>query len=296
MAPRPFHGDHAMRPPLFLLLGLAGLVLLPAHRSCAQLDLRIETPKASYLQYASIPLNVRMRNLGGTDLVLGSSSGRPWLEMIVQSTDGLVLPPERPLAPPEVTLKPGESRVLPLDLSPHYLVREPGGYQVRASVRLPSGQTLLTESLMFLVGRGEVVWSAPRGEGAEEKRYTLLKFYEDPAVGLYLRIEIPAQNLVYPALRLGSYVALTPPTAEFDSLNHLHVLYPVGAGTHRLTVVNEEGRVLREEERAEQGIRPMLRRAPDGLVDVQGGAVILPAHLREKLSTLQARAGAAQAE
>jgi hypothetical protein len=36
-----------------------------------------------------------------------------------------------------------------------------------------------------------------------------------------------------------------------------------------------------------------LRRSPDGLVDVQGGTVILPSHLREKLSTLQARAGTA---
>lgn len=276
-------------------LGVACLVFVALPKVQAQLDLRLETPKSSYLQYASIPVTVKLKNLGAQDLVLEDQAGQPWLEMIVQSTDGLLLKSDRPFLSPPVTLASGEARTLPLDLAPHFLVREPGGYLVRGSVRLPSGQTLLTEPLTFLVGRGEVIWTTPRGEGKDRRVFSLLKFYEDPNLGLYLRVELPEQNQVFPARRLGPFLPLGKPVAEFDIKNHLHLLYVVAPGEYRIAVVNLDGQLLREETRQETTERPSLRRSPDGLVDVQGGTVILPSHLREKLSTLQARAGTAPA-
>lgn len=274
-----------------LVLSLAGFPI----PIWAQLDLRLETSQSSYLQYAPIPVTIKLKNLGGQNLELADSPTSPWLEMVVQSTDGLLIRPDQPLSTPPLVLRTGESRDLPLDLAPHFLVREPGGYRVRASVRLPSGQTLLTEALTFLVGRGETVWTTPRGEGKDLRIYTLLKFYEDPNVGLYLRVEVPGRNQVFPSRRLGPYLPLGKPTAEFDAKNHLYLLYTVAPGQYRITVVNEDGKILREENRQETTARPKLRLGPDGWVDVVGGTVILPSHLREKLSTLQARAGTAPA-
>jgi hypothetical protein len=120
-----------------------------------------------------------------------------------------------------------------------------------------------------------------------------VKFYEDPNVGLYLRVEVPGRNLVYPSRRLGPFLPLGNPTAEFDSKNHLHLLYAVAPGQYRIMVVNQDGAPLREETRQETSAKPKLRKSPDGLIEVQGGIVVLPSHLREKLSTLQARAGVA---
>lgn len=270
-----------------------GWLICGSGSAWAQLDLSLETVKSSYLQFAPIPVTVKLKNLGGQELVLRGGEAGPWLELIVQSNDGLLLKPDRPLSPLPLSLGPGESRSLPLDLAPHFLVREPGGYRVRASVRLPSGQTLLTEPLPFLVGRGEVIWSRPRGQGKERRVFSLLKFYEDPNLGLYLRVEVPEQNLVYSSRRLGPFLPLGQPTAEFDSENHLHLLYTVAPGQHRITVVNQNGDPLREENRQENLEKPRLRKSPDGLVDVEGGTIILPANLREKLSTLQSRAGTA---
>lgn len=261
----------------------------------AQLDLRLETPKTSYLQYASVPVNVKMKNLGAGNLELADRPDGPWLELVVQSADGLVLKPDRPLSLPSLTLLPGETRVLPLDLAPHFLVRETGAYRVRASVRVPAGETLLTEPLPFMVGKGETVWSQPRGDGRERRIFSLVKYYEDPNVGLYLQVEVPEKNQVFPSRRLGPYLPLGKPWAEFDAKNHLHLLYATGPGQFRLTVVNQDGNPLREENRREAGETLKLRKGPDGLVDVIGGTVILPSHLREKLSTLQARAGAVPA-
>lgn len=283
-----------MRRPLgFVLFLVVGSAF--SDQVSAQLDLRLETPKSSYLQYAPIPITVKLKNLGAESLDLGDPQETPWLEMIVQSIDGLLIGSDQALVPPKVVLQPGETRDLALDLAPHFLVREPGGYRVRASARLPSGQNLLTEPMTFLVGKGEVIWTTVRGEGLDRRVYSLLKFYEDPNVGLYLRVEVPGQNQVFPSRRLGPFLPLGKPSAEFDSKNHLHLLYAVAPGQHRITVVNQDGKILREENRQETTEKPRLRSSPDGLVDVVGGTVILPSHLREKLSTLQARAGTAAA-
>ena len=150
----------------------------------------------------------------------------------------------------------------------------------------------MTDSLDFLIGRGEVIWTVPRGDGEERRIYSLLKFYEDPNVGLYLRVEVPGKNLVYPSRRLGAYLPLGKPAAEFDPQNNLHLLYAVAAGTHRLSVVNPDGQILREETRTQGTEKPILQKRPDGEVSVQGGIVQLPSSLRERLSTLQARIGA----
>lgn len=260
----------------------------PGH---AQIELRLETAKASYLQYARLPFTVRIRNLGGETLRLEDHGGRPWLEFVVQSSNGLLVPAEKSASFPPLALPSGQSTALEIDLAPTHLIREPGGYQARASVRLPSGETVLTDPLTFLVGRGEVIWSQPRGQGPDRRVYSLLKFYEDPNTGLYLQVEVPEQNQVFPSRRLGPYLPLDRPAAEFDPSGHLHLLYGVEPGRYRLTVVNQDGNPLREEQRQETTSRPALRRSPDGQIDVEGGAVILPSHLREKLSTLQGRLG-----
>jgi len=261
----------------------------------AQLDLRLESPKPSYLQYAPIPVAIHLKNLGAQDLVLQENQCQPWLEMLIQSSDGLLIRPDKPMPMPDLTLKAGEIRELRLDLAPYFLVRDPGAYRVRASVRVPSGDNLLTDPVSFLIGRGEVVWTVPRGDGKDQRIFSLLRYYEDPNVGLYLRVEVPGKNQVFPSQRLGPYLPIGKPMAEFDADSHLHLLYPVASGRYRLTVCNQDGDILREENRQETIEKPKLKKSPDGLVEVVGGTVILPSNLREKLSSLQSRAGASGA-
>jgi len=281
------------RASLARVWGFAFFLVFGGHQaSFAQIDLRIETPKASYLQFSPIPFTIKIKNLGAGELRLAETQGKPWLEMVVQSRDGQLIAPEKMLFPPEKTLRSGQSTSISVDLAPHYLIRDTGGYRARASVRLPSGETLMTDSLDFLIGRGEVIWTVPRGDGEERRIYSLLKFYEDPNVGLYLRVEVPQKNQVYPSRRLGAFLPLGKPVAEFDPQNNLHLLYAVAAGKYRLTVVNPDGQILREETRQAGVDKPVLTKHTDGDVSIQGGVVQQPSSLRERLSTLQARIGA----
>ena len=281
------------RASLARVWGFAFFLVFGGHQaSFAQIDLRIETPKASYLQFSPIPFTIKIKNLGAGELRLAETQGKPWLEMVVQSRDGQLIAPEKMLLPPEKTLRSGQSTSISVDLAPHYLIRDTGGYRARASVRLPSGETLMTDSLDFLIGRGEVIWTVPRGDGEERRIYSLLKFYEDPNVGLYLRVEVPKKNQVYPSRCLGAFLPLGKPVAEFDPQNNLHLLYAVAAGKYRLTVVNPDGQILREETRQAGVDKPVLTKHTDGDVSIQGGVVQQPSSLRERLSTLQARIGA----
>jgi len=66
----------------------------------------------------------------------------------------------------------------------------------------------------------------------------------------------------------------------------------VAAGKHRLTVVNPDGQILREETRQAGVDQPVLTKHSNGDVSIQGGIVQQPSSLRERLSTLQARIGA----
>jgi len=196
------------RSSLAKVWGFAFFLFLVGHQAgVAQIDLRIETPKASYLQFSPIPFTIKIKNLGAGELRLTESQGKPWLEMVVQSRDGQLIAPEKVLFPPDKILKSGQSTSISVDLAPHYLIRDTGGYRARASVRLPSGETLMTDSLDFLVGRGEVIWTVPRGDGEERRIYSLLKFYEDPNMGLYLRVEVPKKIRCIP---LAVWVRISP--------------------------------------------------------------------------------------
>ncbi|PAW68307.1 MAG: hypothetical protein B9S30_06160, partial [Verrucomicrobiia bacterium Tous-C5FEB] len=58
------HGRNGIK-----LLGIGStLFLFGLASSWAQLDLRIETRKASYLQFSPIPFTVRIKNLGAGEL------------------------------------------------------------------------------------------------------------------------------------------------------------------------------------------------------------------------------------
>ena len=146
--------------PLILILALGG-----AQIGWGQLDLRLETPKSSYLQHAPIPVTISLKNLGGQPLLLAEDAGQPWLELIVQSNDGLLMKAERPLVPPEVRLQPGEARNLPLDLAQYYLVRTRGV----SGAGLGSGslRTNAVDRASFLFsgpGRGDLERSPGRGK------------------------------------------------------------------------------------------------------------------------------------
>ncbi|NBS87723.1 MAG: hypothetical protein EBS60_06535, partial [Verrucomicrobia bacterium] len=95
------------RSSLAKVWSLAFFFLLGHQAGVAQIDLRIETPKASYLQFSPIPFTIKIKNLGAGELRLTETQGKPWLEMVVQSRDGQLIAPEKVLLPPDKILKSG---------------------------------------------------------------------------------------------------------------------------------------------------------------------------------------------
>ena len=280
----------------FLLRGGVFALLLCGDPAKAQLDVRLESARTTFLQYAPVPLVVRIKNIGVEEVRLQSLPGQPWMEFFVKSHDGLSVREQTPLVPEDRILKSGQSLRLEIDLAPHFLIREPGAYFIRLAVHGERGDPWLTAPLEVAVARGQTLWSQERGLGAERRIFSLVRFYENPGLGLYLVVDLPGQQKFFPARRLGTYVPLARPSAEFDSKNHLHCLFSIGSGQYRIVVANQNGDLLRQETRQEAPTAPTLRLTPDGSVQVEGGMVILPQNLRERLSYLQSRLGAAGPE
>jgi len=284
------------RPISLLRLVCLFAILFSGHSAKAQLDVQLESTRTTFLQYAPIPVVVRVKNIGAEEVRLRSLPGQPWMEFFVKSHDGLSVREQASLVPEDRILKSGQSLRLEIDLAPHFLIREPGAYYIRLAVRGEQGDPWLTAPLEVAVARGQTLWSQERGLGAERRLFSLVRFYENPGLGLYLVVDLPGQQQFFPARRLGTYVPLTRPSAEFDSKNHFHCLFFIGSGQYRIVVANQNGDLLRQETRQEAPTAPTLRLAPDGSVQVEGGLVILPQNLRERLSYLQSRLGAAGPE
>jgi len=278
-----------------LLRRVAGFIFaglyLAAFSVFGQLEVRLETERTTFLQYAPVPVVVLVKNIGGKEVRLCSQLGQPWMQFFVKAHDGLNVQEQRPFTSQDQLLKPGQSLRLEVDLAPHFLIREPGAYFVRLAVRGEQGDPWLTEPLEVAVARGHTLWSRERGQGTERRMFSLVRFYENPEMGLYLVVDLPEQQKFFPAKRLGPYVPLTGPSAEFDAKEHLYCLFSIGSGQYRIVVANQNGDLLRQETRQEAPSAPTLRLDPEGNVIVQGGTVILPQNLRERLSYLQSRVG-----
>jgi hypothetical protein len=241
-------------------------------------------------------VTVCVKNIGGDEVRLRSTPERSWMDFFVKTHDGLSVQRQKPFQAEDQTLKPGQALRLEVDLAPHFLIRDPGAYRIQLCVHGPTGEPWLTEPLELAAARGETVWSRERGLQEERRIFSLVRFFEGPGLGVYLLVDLPAQHTIFPARRLGSFVPMSRPVGEFDTKNHLHLMFPVGSGRHRIVVVNQDGEVLRQETRQEAPSAPQLRLTPDGQVVVEGGLVILPENLRERLSYLQSRLGGGQGE
>ena len=157
----------------------------------AQIDARLECEQTTFLQYAPVPVTVRLRNLGPEKIHFRSSEHQSWLNFFVKTHRGISVPAQKPLVMENKEMDPGQSLAVEIDLAPYFLIRDIGNYYVQLSVQVPSGDPWLTEPLEVSVARGKTLWSREVGKGQERRKFSLIRFYENPGLGLYLSIDFP---------------------------------------------------------------------------------------------------------
>jgi hypothetical protein len=272
-----------------LAIGMVLWLVAAGATAVAQVQVAAQTERTYFLLYERVDLLVTVSNVGDTDLVLDNNEGHPWLSFLVSRhslPNYVPVRPERESNFPAVTLKAGESKTLRINLTPLFSFREEGDYRVAAVVDLPGVGQVISDNVPFSVQNGQTVWSQMRPVDSSQRVYSLVRF--SPGTDhteLYLRVEAPAENLVYANLGLGELVAYIDPEVFFDPEGNVHILHPFATGTYLYTRADPNGKIEHQAIFKTFGkISPRLRKLEDGNIVVIGGLEEDPNAPREKLS------------
>ena len=262
----------------------------------AQIQVSAQTERSQFLLYERVDLLITVTNQGEADLVLDNNEGTPWLSFLVSKHNRLPVRPERNATFKPLTLKSGESKTLRVNITPLFSFREEGDYKVEVVVDLPGQGQAISEAVPFSVVRGRQVWSAMRPVGGTERVYSLIRF--SPAAdrtNLYLRVEVPSDNLVLANLSLGEVVAYVDPEVFFDPAGNIHIMQPIAMSTYLYSRADASGKIVHQGIfKTFQEVPPRLTKLEDGNVIVAGGLEENPNTPRETLSQGQRKAGVMQ--
>ncbi len=263
------------------------LLLLTLISVRAEVRISIEADRINYLLYAPVTVRVIIQNNTEQDILLEKTDDSgSWLDFVVTRQDGFPVHTDRKLEVPPVAVKAGESKAIPINLTPYYAFREPGNFKVRASVELPGQGALTSGNLMFNVVHGQSIWTRTRPVAGSDRTYTLVRFSPDNSTTeLFLRVDDAKENVVYATLLLGPVTAVVTPQVNFDKEGRLHIFHTLGQGNYRYNRVNADG--VLENQSNYEGIPerpPHLAQAEDGAVMVIGGQVQSDENQREHLS------------
>lgn len=268
--------------PLFLCLLLAVLSLPVLATAQVQVDVRLR--RHTFIPYEPIEVILSITNLAGRDVVFENLGDRQWLDLQVTSTDG---EREMPAVEPDYRLDPllvpaGQTLKRAVDIGPHYALRDPGGYRVRASVFLTDADRYFSSNFAaFDLTQGKTIWQQTVGvplgaEGARSLRTLSLLTHRLPdRLLLYARVRDDAASVTYTTQNLGRLLTSgEEPRVALDRANHLHVLHLAAPRTFLYTEIALDGeRVTQRVYSAEGRQHPNLQRGPDGRVAVVNAQV-----------------------
>jgi hypothetical protein len=260
---------------------LLALVLLSAAIASAQVTVEVTQDQQQFLPGESLKVAVRITNLSGQALHLGSEEG--WLNFAIESREGTVVSKlsDAPVQGAFV-LESSKVAIKRVDLAPYFILTHPGRYQIVATVHVTDwNREIPSPERSFDIIEGSKIWEQevgiPRPAGAtspepELRRYILQQAnYLRGQIRLYLRVT-DAYGKPIRVLAVGPMVSFSRPEPEVDKYSNLHILYQDGAFSFNYTVCNLQGEVIKRQTYDYTGSRPRLRADDEGNISVFGGA------------------------
>ena len=267
--------------PAALILNLCCTTLF------AQLQVALSQERSVYLIYEPMVFTVSLTNITDEPVLLSSEEGKTWLGFIVFKTDTDKVSQNEDLDVKPATIAPGQTLKLPVNITPCFSIRSTGAYNIQAVASIPGRPSILTGKLYFNVGKGTVIWKKEKYEQGTLRVYSLLRFLENNDSNLYLRVEDPADNVVYTTVRLGKLTAFADPSVEFDKAGNIHIIHTAGAQTYRYTMSDPKGKIIHQEDRMVGTTRPYLVKDASGVVTFTGGVEPAEKKKRPTLSGTQ---------
>ena len=272
-----------MNPSRRLLFLCLLVALFPAALH-AQVQVDVKLRRHTFLPYEPIEVILSISNLAGRDLVFENSGDRQWLDLQVLTADG---EHEMPAVEPDFNLNAllipaGQTVKRSLDVGPHYALRDPGGYRLRASIFLPEAERYFASNFAaFDLSVGKTIWrqtvGVPLGDaagGGGLRTLSLLTLRLPDRQLLYARVRDDAAGITYTTQSLGRMLtSAQEPQVALDAANHLHVLHLVVPRTYLYTEISLDGARLAQGVYVGESARkpPLLAKGPGGRIAVAGG-------------------------
>ncbi len=264
---------------------LATFFLALARNATAQVDVEaiLSQDQAQFLPGEPIPLRVRIVNHAGEPLRFDSED---WLSYAVESRDGSIVEKSQStvIAPHGFEVKPSERVTTRAEVSPSFQIADTGRYSVTASVTIKEWhKTITTKPVFFDVVKGNNYWEqefgipSPTNSSAlpEVRKYILIQATLNNRLNLYMRLTDGTGNRSFVVRSLGSMISFSNTKAVIDASNNLHVLYQEASRQYHYIIINTNGEITRRSTYAYTDSAPRMKSAPDGSVEIAGGAKVI---------------------
>ncbi len=242
----------------------------------AQVEVEIRCAQKRFLPSESIPLSVRIGNLTGMPLKLGTWPG--WLSFSVEQMPAGVVKKIGDISESgEFTLEQSTVGTIKYDLSSVFEIDQMGNYRVTATVTpLEGGESFTSAPFPIEVVNGTRIedrtfgYTLPDGT-IEQRKYILQQANYLKQLQLYLRVTDRSESHTYKVISLGGLVSFKRPEFLVDKQSRFHILHQYSATESRYHVIDPDGTVITKEIRVGGDRRPQLRVNDEGLVAVIGG-------------------------
>ncbi len=250
--------------------------VLLAMAARAQVEVELKCSQKRFLPSESIPLSIRIGNLTGAPLQLGTWPG--WLNFSVERMPAGVVKRIGDVSDSGAfTLEQSTVGTIKYDLAPIFEIDQMGIYRVTATVTpIEGGQSYTSAQWSFEVINGTRIEDRTFGftqeDGTvEQRKYILQQANYLKQVQLYLRVTDPTESRTYKVVALGGVVSFKRPEFLIDRKSRFHILHQFSATEYHYHVIDADGLVVSREIRQSTDKRPQLRVNDEGLVAVIGG-------------------------
>lgn len=286
---RQIHHDQRS---LMVVVLAALTVLLAVPHACAQVAVRLQMNKSSYILNEAVTATVHITNHAGRELVLRNENGRSWLSFHITS-HGRAVPIARAVNYGAVVIPSGQTVARSVSLNVSYALGSVGDYACQAYVNMPgvARNGFVSNRVQFSVYNGRVVWNqrvgVPQAPG-EIREYKLLTFNSNRATELFANVSSANRGSEIATVPLGRILTFRRPTGTLDGSNNMHAIYQVQPDLFGHSCITPKGELkfTSYHKRGASG-DPRLVTFANGEVRVAGGILHDPVEEAEQLRKIR---------
>lgn len=252
---------------------LLSLVLILIGQTQAQISVRVDMAKKTFISHEHVKAVVSITNNSGRPLRLSSRGDRSWVEFDIKKNNQRTITATKNALHGPTIIDTGATIRSNFDLSLSYGLTSPGNYMIKATVNVDEQNAAFrSNNAFFTVNNGLSIFKSRYGDPANPKKireYNILTS-SDTKHTLYLQILEPLTGKKLQTYALGEYLKFRKPQFRVDNKNHLHALFSFTPELWAHAEVGPNGKLLSREYLKPIGEPPKLLADNKGSVFVIG--------------------------